>query len=116
MMTIIRKLVLIPLLAVLVAFPVYNTARADDFLGLGWWIVPIAIGGVAIYEIGRHQADDSSQHAVYAPSQQVAYEQPQQGYVPPQKVYIQPAPVYNPQHWYEQPPTYYQQQYGYVMQ
>jgi hypothetical protein len=107
------KTLLFPLLAVLATAPVCTRANADGFLGLGWWVVPIAVGGVAIYEIGRSQADDSSQHAVYAPPQHMVYEQ-QGGYAPQQPVYVQPATVFTREHWYDQPPSYYQQQYGYV--
>jgi hypothetical protein len=93
-----KKLVLFPLLALLVTAPICTRAHADPWftLGLGWWIVPIAAGGVALYEVGRNQASN------------------QNAYVPQQTVYIKPTPVYYPQE-YEQP-TYYQQQYGYVVQ
>jgi hypothetical protein len=115
MKTIMKKMVLFPLLATLATAPICARAHAEPWftLGLGWWIVPVAVGGVVLYEIGRTQGE-SEQHATYEQPRTV-YVQPDGGYVQPEKVYIQPTPVYFQQQTDSPQTTYYHQQYGYVI-
>jgi len=108
MKTILRKIVLLPLLATLATAPICARAHAEPWftLGMGWWIVPVAVGGVALYEIGRNQG---------ASEQRATYVQPDTVYVQPEKVYAQATPLYYQQATDSPQTTYYQQQYGYVL-
>ncbi|HEY7986540.1 MAG TPA: hypothetical protein VIE17_06435 [Methylophilaceae bacterium] len=113
MKTIMRKIVLFPLLALLATAPICNSARADGpwfTLGLGWWILPVAVGGVALYEIGRAEGSGSSPNATYMP--ETVYVQEKVS-VQPDRVYVQPERVYYQQADTAQPAYY---QYGYVLQ
>lgn len=91
---IIKRMMLVPLLAALVIAPMGNKARAD---GIGWWWVPIIAGGVVLYYVMSNNADDSYQKT--------------SGAQPP--VDYQPQVVLPPTDY--QPVNYTASQYGYQL-
>ena len=111
MKTMIKKLVLFPLLATLATAPLCAKAQAHPWftLGLGWGIVPVVVGGVVLYQVGKAQGEGSAHGTVYVPAEPAA--DTRGGYTPTRTVEVLPAPT----PIYAEPAGYYQTQYGYVL-
>ncbi len=89
-----KKTVLVSLMATLAATPILADAHEGHGGGGGWWL-PALIGGAILYDVTRPH--------YYQPDPY--YYQPAPVYIQPQQVYVQPAPVYS----YAPPAPSYQQ-------
>jgi hypothetical protein len=105
MKTILKKIVLLPLLAVLATAPICTGARADLTLALDEWVLPVVlIGGATLFVLAENQKNDSWQRA-YVPmptddTQPQAAAQ-QSGYVvQPAQAATMPVPVVAVQDFY----------------
>lgn len=88
MKSIMKRMLLVPLLAALATAPL--KARAE-WLGLGWWWVPVVVGGVVVYEMVHNQSADAQQKTVYV--------------LPPPYDYPQQADMHQPENDVQQVPV-----------
>lgn len=98
MKTMMKRMLLVPLLATLATAPLCADAHADGHDG-GWWVLPAMLGGALIFEAG----EAAHPQTVYVPAPPAYYPQPiyvqQPGYVV-QSTLPPAQAAAAPQNWY----------------